>query len=245
MSYPKNLSDADSYATFSESLLKKDLSTDTEFLASLLTWNNGNLSVMLNSVVKNICVKEFLEPAGQNSKNLKENHLKKERKQTSSPTSAINIEKTCFDSQSSGDHSQEENKNGVLSASERTLVEPAEKLANLGINSKATEMRVRKRSRRQRMDVVFKTVLRAIRRHYTKIFKVTYPQTRRLSQRPTILTQLNIMKSFVKEIFDLSKVNEELTFFVMGLINNKLFDSCIRAGYVSSRLGKEVTEMFE
>lgn len=245
MSHPKKLSDADLYAAFSESLSKKDLSTDTEFLASLLTWNNGHLSVMLNSVVKNICVKEFLEPAGHSSQNLKESQLKKEKKQTSSPTSAINTEKTCFDSQSSGNHSQEESKNGVLPASERTLVDPAEKLANLGTNPKATEMRVRKRSRRQRMDVVFKTVLRAIRRYYTKIFKTTYPQTRRLSQRPTILIQLNVMKSFVQEIFNLSKANEELTFFVMGLINNKLFDSCIRAGYVPSKLGKEVTEMFE
>mmetsp|Transcript_27189 Transcript_27189/g.24075 ORF Transcript_27189/g.24075 Transcript_27189/m.24075 type:complete len:91 (-) Transcript_27189:73-345(-) len=31
----------------------------------------------------------------------------------------------------------------------------------------------------------------------------------------------------------------------MGLINNKLFESCVRGGYVPPKLSREVTEMFE
>ena len=83
----------------------------------------------------------------------------------------------------------------------------------------------RKRNRRQRMDVVFKTILRTIRRHYTKIFKANYPQSRRLSHRPTISVQIEIMKAFCKENFSEEEYSEELVFFVMGLIKNKLFST--------------------
>ena len=99
-----------------------------------------------------------------------------------------------------------------------------------------SETKGRKRIRRQRMDVVFKTVLRAIRRYYTKMYKVIYPQTRRLTQRPTIMTQVGIMKSFVGEVFQLKSPKDDLVYFVMGLINNKLFESCARGGYVTPKL---------
>ncbi|CAI2373246.1 unnamed protein product [Moneuplotes crassus] len=237
--------DFDLFASFSESLLKKDLSTDTEFLASLLTWNNGHLSTMLYQVVKNIDLEEIMKSEGSSSQRNGQHQVNTQEKSNSGHISTRNTDKASMDSQSSANLDEEESKNGVLPTTKKTLVGTSNSISDISKKSKSKENKPRKRNRRQRMDVVFKTVLRAIRRYYTKIFKTTFPQTRRLSQRPTILTQLNIMKSFVKEVFQLKKDNNELVFFVMGLINNKLFDSCIRAGYVPPKLGKEVTEMFE
>ncbi len=244
MSLSEHPMDSNLYCS-EESRTQKDLSKDTEFLASLLTWNNGYLSTMLNSVVATVDVESFLKIDDHMEKQLVKNQVNEKQKSSSTQISFQTTAENSEDFQSAGNPDHEESINGVLPLKAKTLVETAESAEISEIKDKKSETRGRKRSRRQRMDVVFKTVLRAIRRHYTRIFKTAYPQTRRLNQRPTILVQLNTMKSFVKEAFELKKDNDELVFFVKGLINNKLFDSCTRAGYVPPKLGKEVTEMFE
>ena len=228
----------------SETTQNIDLSQDKDFLTSLLTWKNGRLLNILNSIVNLNPVMEFVQEETTSIRKWKSSIQKKESS-NATQISTFNFKNVSEASETTKNHADEEVKIGVGTPIERKMVDLHKRILCENSGKEPSETKGRKRIRRQRMDVVFKTVLRAIRRYYTKMYKVIYPQTRRLTQRPTIMTQVGIMKSFVGEVFQLKSPKDDLVYFVMGLINNKLFESCARGGYVTPKLWKDVKEMFE
>lgn len=225
------------------------LSQDMDFWASLLQQNNGYLSQLLLTVINSDSIQKFLNTDSQyNKTDNKELMNPKNNQEASVETSQIqtNLKYLIVDSKVP--------KDGVEVVAENDVMTPTEddhRDANSepgSNNTKTSSTRMMKESCRARVrkDVVYKTILRSIRRFYSKLFKTENPRrTRKSSQRPKISDQIENMEDFCKKVFPNSAENKTLTYFVMIMVNQKLFESSVRSGGVPSKIKHQAQEMYE
>lgn len=96
-----------------------------------------------------------------------------------------------------------------------------------------------------RKDVVYKTILRCIRRYYTKKYR-RYLQTLSLGRkRLSIAHQVEIVEEYCRHEFGESADNQSLKFFVLILVQQKLFTQAVKTKLMPSKIAKKAEEMYE
>lgn len=141
--------------------------------------------------------------------------------------------------------SDEESKNGVLTPTKQVNLDfLSESDATPPDMEEMTSKSKRKRIR-NRKDVVYKTALRSLRRFYIKLFKTEFPRPFHKScHRPTIAAQVEIVKGFWNKLFPENRNIENITHFMLSMINHKLFDSSVRVGLIPPVIKQQADDLF-
>lgn len=78
-----------------------------------------------------------------------------------------------------------------------------------------------------RKDVVFKTILRAIRRHYTTLFKRSYPKFFKKNRSPQWNSaHLKAVTEFIGRTFPNCGDQKTLAYYVLALTHHDVFETC-------------------
>lgn len=209
--------------------------------------NNGYLNNILQAVIKETNGRILLANLGtferKESSSSTSSSVSKEPK--NSVTKNIESQNIPVENIEPENPSDEESKNGVLTPTKQVNLDfLSESDATPPDMEEMTSKPKRKRIR-NRKDVVYKTVLRSLRRFYIKLFKNEFPRPFYKScHRPTIAAQVEIVKGFWNQLFPDNRNIENITHFMLSIINHKLFESSVRVGLVPPVIKQQADDLF-
>lgn len=225
------------------------LHTDYEFWFNLLTHNNGYLNNLFNAVLGEASIQNFLRSSLPG-----DNQVTNEASKSKSLSVNLSLTKwvskpnrsmSCPDQKSQKHQVDNRIENGAMTPRKEKEADANSEAGSTGARSNTSGSQPARADSNLRKDVVYKTILRAIRRFYTKLFKERYPlRTKRCSQKPTIATQINAVEVFWQEVFQDTVDFKAIMFFVMIMINQKLFNQAVKTGVVPPNIKRQAEEMY-
>lgn len=226
-----------------------NLHTDYEFCFNLLTRNNGYLNNLFNAVLGETSIQNFLRsslpgdnPVGNEAAKCESLPVNLSLTKRVSKTSRS---MSCPEHKPQKHQVENRIENGAMTPRKEKEADANSEAGSTGARSNTSGSQPARADSNLRKDVVYKTILRAIRRFYTKLFKERYPlRTKRCSQKPTIATQINAVEVFCQEVFQESGDVKSIMFFVMIMINQKLFNQAVKTGVVPPNVKRQAEEMY-
>lgn len=213
------------------------LSANLPYLNHLLMRNDGYLNKLLYLAFHQLESMTTLEVLPT-----------KDNKGTSSSMSSVSKDTTKNVSEpvSSKSIQAEECKNGVLTPTKVLNLDFISESDSSTPKNSSSKQRGGRRRPRNRKDVVFKTILRSVRRFYSKLFKSLYPKSfSKANPKHTIASQIEVVKNICEQLFPESQHIESTTYLVTCMVNHKLYESSVRIGLVPPKIKQQVHDLFE